>query len=131
MPQVAAAKAAHFEEFRRAAARAAENRDPSENGAYNPSAYQAQAQPQQAPQSFNFPGQPAPGPSFARSGYSPAPLQYQPQPAYQQQYSPEPKAFNIPAGAKAPFVPAPLAEDGTYNYYFWYYSVSRFYKLIQ
>ncbi|XP_058799044.1 pupal cuticle protein-like [Phymastichus coffea] len=112
-PEVAQAKAAHFAEFARAAARAAEDRS-QDSGAYDPSAYQASQQPQA--QNFAYSGQPAsPSAAFAHAGYQPATLQYKPSPAYQQQshFAPEAKAFSIPAGAKAPFVPAPLAEDGT------------------
>lgn len=121
-PEVARAKAAHFAEFARAAARAAEDRaQQPESGAYSPEAYPGPSRPNFAYSSAPGPvNAPAPGAPFGRSGYAPAPVQYQPQqpsPAYHQQAhfaaSPEPKAYQIPAGAKAPFVPAPLAEDGT------------------
>lgn len=116
-PEVAQAKAAHFAEFARAAARAAEEKS-QETGAYGPQ----YAGPSR--QSFGYSGQPVPaaaGSPYARASYNPAPapVQYQPQPgpapAYHQQshFGPEPKAYQGPVGAKAPFVPAPLAEDGT------------------
>ncbi|XP_014227165.1 skin secretory protein xP2-like isoform X1 [Trichogramma pretiosum] len=121
-PEVAQAKAEHFAEYARAAARAAEDKSP-DNGAYH-----------QQPQ---YSSQPGPGvrQAFAYHGRSPAQHQYshaapapvvqyqqqptyqhaQPSPAYQQQahFGPEAKAYQISAGAKAPFQPAPLAADGT------------------
>ena len=104
-PEVAQAKAAHFAEFARAAARAAE--DKSEEAAYQP-----QYAHNQVRQPFSF----GPGPAVAPYSRQPAPVhQYQqPSPAYQQQaHYAEPKAYQIPANAKAPFEPAPLAADGT------------------
>lgn len=110
-------EAAHFAEFARAAARAAEDRPGQpDDGSYNPEAAAYAGAPRQA---FAYQGpQAAPAPAFARGFPAPAPVhQYQQPagPAYHQQahFAPEPKAYPIPAGAKAPFQPAPLAEDGT------------------
>ncbi|XP_011495874.1 PREDICTED: skin secretory protein xP2-like isoform X2 [Ceratosolen solmsi marchali] len=116
-PEVAQAKAAHFAEFARAAARAAEDKS-QEPGAFGPRfsgvprpayAYSGQAVSSTA------------GAPYSQASYpvASAAVQFQrpaPNPAYHQQqghYGPEPKRFQVPVGAKAPFVPAPLADDGT------------------
>lgn len=125
-PEVAQAKAAHFAEFARAAARAAEDksRPQPEEPVYAP-------RPLLRPQYANYPA-PQPTPIYERLNYapqpSPAPLPgpspfnyagqlFQPQPrphlAPQLQYeSVAPRGYAQP-GAKANFAPAPLAADGT------------------
>ena len=109
-PEVAQAKAAHFAEFARAAARAAEDKAQSGYVPEGRSPYAYAPQPS--------------APAYARQAY-PSPSVYQgansvsaPAAGYPQQYDARanyasaPRNF-IPSGTKAPFVPAPLADDGT------------------
>ncbi|XP_046615418.1 uncharacterized protein LOC124302893 [Neodiprion virginianus] len=115
-PEVAQAKAAHFAEYARAAARAAEEK-----------AHQQGVQGGYASQGLGaYAAGPTPAP-YSRPAYaSPAPVYASPAPSYAapapqaysapQQYNgpsySAPKAYNAPA-TKSAFVPAPLAEDGT------------------
>ncbi|KAJ8687676.1 hypothetical protein QAD02_023470 [Eretmocerus hayati] len=98
-PEVQAAKAAHFEEFARAAARAAAEKDESGrpelgNPSAGLSAYERQQQPAPVPSAYSFPS----APSFGPETYYPG----------------EPKGYgSLPTGFKSTFVAAPLADDGT------------------
>lgn len=116
-PEVAQAKAAHFAEFARAAARAAEeSKNQPQSVEYNP-----QSQP------YNFPS-PQPPAYVRQQAYqqpapiyqsAPAPTYNQPSPVsgYQPQYTGNTNFVgqqSFSANVKpTPFVPAPLAEDGT------------------
>ncbi|CAL7942020.1 unnamed protein product [Xylocopa violacea] len=121
-PEVAQAKAAHFAEFARAAARAAEE------GKNQPQSVEYSPQPQ--PQAYNLPQpQPTQAAYIRQQNYQPsapiyqsapvpAPTYSQPNPvAYQPQYTGNTNYIgqqSYAATAKpTPFVPAPLAEDGT------------------
>ncbi|XP_017756609.1 PREDICTED: uncharacterized protein LOC108548267, partial [Eufriesea mexicana] len=126
-PEVAQAKAAHFAEFARAAARAAEEaKNQPQSAEFNP---------QVPAQAYNFPSVQPTSPNFLRpqSYQSPAPIYQsapamkipvpastynQPNPvAYQPQYTGNSNFVgqqSYAANVKStPFVPAPLAEDGT------------------
>ncbi|XP_026669715.1 pupal cuticle protein-like, partial [Ceratina calcarata] len=119
-PEVAQAKAAHFAEFARAAARAAEERknqpqslDYGQVPAYN----LPQAQPTSATylrqQSYQQPQpvyQSAPAPSMYSQQASPA--NYQPQYTGNSNFIGQP-SYSAGNVKPTPFVPAPLAEDGT------------------
>ncbi|XP_076300693.1 uncharacterized protein LOC143218926 [Lasioglossum baleicum] len=121
-PEVAQAKAAHFAEFARAAARAAEEaKNQPQTAEYSPQipsqAYNyASAQPT-APTYLRQPSYQSQAPVY-QSAPVQAPSYSQPSPvAYQPQYSNNANYVgpqNYAATAKpTPFVPAPLAEDGT------------------
>lgn len=116
-PEVAQAKAAHFAEFARAAARAAEEKAQQGPG------------PSYAPRGLGaYSSAPTPAPYNPRPAYaSPAPIYASPAPSYaspappsyaapQQYNAPSqyagPKSYNAPS-TKHGFAPAPLAEDGT------------------
>ena len=116
-PEVAQAKAAHFAEFARAAARAVEEKN---QGGYAQGGYAPEGR-----SPYAYAPQPA-VPTYARQAY-PTQSIYQganpvaaPAAAYpqHQQYEPRnnfvsaPRNF-VPSGTKTPFIPAPLAEDGT------------------
>lgn len=123
-PEVAEAKAAHFAEFARAAARAAEQlkNQPQPDEYNNPR--------QQAP-SYNYPSVQPTVPTYVRqpsyqssapiyqSAPVPAPMYSQPNPvSYRQpQYTGNTNYVGqqnyAPPVKPTPFVPAPLAEDGT------------------
>ncbi|KOX68134.1 hypothetical protein WN51_07107 [Melipona quadrifasciata] len=119
-PEVAEAKAAHFAEFARAAARAAEDsKNQPQSVDYN----------QLPAQTYNYPSVQPTQPTYLRqqSYQSPAPIYHsapapsynQPNPvAYQPQYAGNanyvgPQSYAAPSVKPTPFVPAPLAEDGT------------------
>ncbi|KAK1123708.1 hypothetical protein K0M31_008405 [Melipona bicolor] len=121
-PEVAEAKAAHFAEFARAAARAAEDsKNQPQSVDYN----------QLPAQTYNYPSVQPTQPTYLRqqSYQSPAPIYHsapvpapsynQPNPvAYQPQYAGNanyvgPQSYAAPSAKPTPFVPAPLAEDGT------------------
>ncbi|XP_078040725.1 uncharacterized protein LOC144471970 [Augochlora pura] len=122
-PEVAQAKAAHFAEFARAAARAAEEAKnqpqtaeyspqiPSQNYNYAP------AQPT-APTYLRQPSYQSQAPAY-QSAPVQAPVYSQPSPvSYQPQYSNSanyvgPQNYAAATAKPTPFVPAPLAEDGT------------------
>lgn len=115
-PEVAQAKAAHFAEYARAAARAAEEKShqgPSGHVNYAPQGLGSYASAP-TPASYSRPSYASPAPVYA----SPAPAYASPAPAYSapQQYNApsysSPKSYNAPA-TKHSYVPAPLAEDGT------------------
>ncbi|KAF3420333.1 hypothetical protein E2986_11316 [Frieseomelitta varia] len=145
-PEVAEAKAAHFAEFARAAARAAEeSKNQPQSVDYNQLPAQTYNYPSVQPtqptylrqQSYQSPApiyHSAPGThsqSFSntvhlRNGKSkfakisvPAPSYNQPNPvAYQPHYARNtnyvgPQSYAAPSVKPTPFVPAPLAEDGT------------------
>ncbi|XP_017793181.1 PREDICTED: pupal cuticle protein-like [Habropoda laboriosa] len=121
-PEVAQAKAAHFAEFARAAARAAEE---SKNQPQSPEYNQLPVQ------SYNFPSaQPTSATYIRQPNYQPsAPVYHQPAPvpaaaynqpnpaSYQPQYTGNTNLISQQSYAASvkptPFVPAPLAEDGT------------------
>ncbi|XP_046742502.1 uncharacterized protein LOC124409126 [Diprion similis] len=114
-PEVAQAKAAHFAEYARAAARAAEEKaHQGSQGGYAPQGLGSYAAgPTPAPYSRPVYASPAPvyaspAPSYA----APAPQAYSAPQQYNAPTYSAPKAYNAPA-TKAAFVPAPLAEDGT------------------
>ncbi|XP_043481730.1 pupal cuticle protein-like [Leptopilina heterotoma] len=113
-PEVAQAKAAHFAEFARAAARAAEEKA-QEGYAHAPESRAQYAQ--YAHQSAQ--------PTYARQAYPSQPVYHAANPvaapaaAYPQQYDSRanyvasaPRNY-APAAPKIQFAPAPLAEDGT------------------
>lgn len=113
-PEVAQAKAAHFAEFARAAARAADEKSqgsPSYEAHHGAYAYRPQPQPTPAAYPVHQ-AYASPAPIYASAGHvgPSAPAHYQP--AYQ-----SPKHYEQPRPAsysnKVPFQPAPLAEDGT------------------
>ncbi|CAK9803060.1 hypothetical protein ANTQUA_LOCUS3564 [Anthophora quadrimaculata] len=120
-PEVAQAKAAHFAEFARAAARAAEE---SKNQPQSPEYNQLPAQ------AYNFPSvQPMAATYIRQPNYQPPAPIYQPAPVPASTYNqPSPVSYqpqytgnthfvgqqSYTTSAKpTPFVPAPLAEDGT------------------
>lgn len=121
-PEVAQAKAAHFAEFARAAARAAEERKNQPLSAeYNPQVpaqtYRYSAQPTAA----NYLRQPSyqsPAPAYqsapvrAPAYDPPSPIPY-PQPQYNSNPSYVAQPSYAPTTKPTPFVPAPLAQDGT------------------
>ncbi|XP_033178337.1 pupal cuticle protein-like [Bombus impatiens] len=125
-PEVAQAKAAHFAEFARAAARAAEeSKNQPQSSEYNPVPTQPHIIPASSPnQGGQLPApkyhQPAPNYHQPAANYHqpapvPAPSYSQPNPAYQPYYTGNTnfigqQSFSTNA---ARFVPAPLAEDGT------------------
>lgn len=107
-PEVAHAKAVHFAEFAKAAARAAEQKDV--NYGHSAPAYPSH---HYAPQS---------APAYQPS-YSPAPAQIPSYKSAAPQFAPAPQHYSsghnfaqpaqYSAPNKIPFQPAPLAEDGT------------------
>lgn len=117
-PEVAQAKAAHFAEFARAAARAVEEKsqgEPSyaEEGQHSAYAYRPQPQPTPAAYPVHQ-AYASPTPVYATSGrvgHAPAPTAYQPAYRAPQHYE-QPRPSNYAAN-KVTFQPAPLAEDGT------------------
>lgn len=114
-PEVAQAKAAHFAEFARAAARAVEDKaqggpNYAQEGQHSAYAYRPQPQPTPAAYPVHQ-AYASPAPVYATSApvvRAPAPYQpsYQPAQHYEQ---PRPAGY----AGKVPFQPAPLAEDGT------------------
>ncbi|XP_012288223.1 uncharacterized protein LOC105703975 [Orussus abietinus] len=100
-PEVAQAKAAHFAEFARAANRAAENAQ-RQGGHAVPQGHNAGF-------AYNSPAAAAPAPSYSGHYPQPVPQQY----GYEQRSYPTPRTTYVSQGPKSPFVPAPLAEDGT------------------
>nr|XP_031830394.1 pupal cuticle protein-like [Nomia melanderi] len=121
-PEVAQAKAAHFAEFARAAARAAEEaKNQPQTAEYSPQipsqAYNYPSAQPTAPTYVRQPSYQSPAPVY-QSGPVPAAAYNQPNPvAYQPQYSNNAN-YAAPANYAAtvkptPFVPAPLADDGT------------------
>lgn len=120
-PEVAHAKAAHFAEFARAAARAVEQKNQGiPQGGYTQGGYASEGR-----SPYAYAPQPA-APAYARQAYPsqsiyqganpvPAPAAAYPQ---HQQYEPRTNFVSSPrnfvsSGTKTPFIPAPLAEDGT------------------
>ncbi|XP_011688382.1 PREDICTED: pupal cuticle protein-like [Wasmannia auropunctata] len=123
-PEVAQAKAAHFAEFAKAAARAAQDEKNRQHLGYNPQisspeySYPA-VQPTAAPYLRQASYQ-QPTPIYQTANHVPAPIYAPVQPHYQQphqQYDARAnyvgqKGYALPAKTTT-FVPAPLAEDGT------------------
>ena len=110
-PEVAQAKAAHFAEFAKAAARAVDEKSgPSyAQEGHNAYAYRPQPTPPAYRQAYA-----SPAPVYATAGpVHSAPASYQPTyQAPQHQYEQPRQALGY-SGSKVPFQPAPLAEDGT------------------
>lgn len=121
-PEVAQAKAAHFAEFARAAARAVQDeKDHQQPSGYNPHvssptySYPTAVQPTAVPYLRQTGDYQQPTPIYQTVNHVPAPPVY----GYQQlqQYDARAnfanqKGYALPAKATT-FVPAPLAEDGT------------------
>ncbi|XP_034185212.2 uncharacterized protein LOC117606623 [Osmia lignaria lignaria] len=122
-PEVAEAKAAHFAEFARAAARAAEQlkNQPQNAQEYNPrGSSQSYNYPSAQPTAATYVRQPSYQSSapIYQSAPVPAPMYTQPNPvAYQPQYTGNTNYVGqqnyAPPVKPTPFVPAPLADDGT------------------
>lgn len=121
-PEVAQAKAAHFAEFARAAARAADEKknqpqslDYGRVPAYNLPQPQPISPTYLKQQSYQPPPQPVYQPAMLPSTFS----QQQPSSSYQTQYGGngnflgQPSSYSSATAKPTPFVPAPLAEDGT------------------
>ncbi|XP_076235706.1 uncharacterized protein LOC143180065 [Calliopsis andreniformis] len=122
-PEVAQAKAAHFAEFAKAAARAAEERkNQPQSLEYNPQVpQQAYSYPSVQPTATSYVRQPSyqsPAPVY-QSAPVPAPVYSQPssvaysQPQYTNNANYIGQQNYAPTAKPTPFVPAPLAEDGT------------------
>ncbi|XP_029679797.1 pupal cuticle protein-like [Formica exsecta] len=124
-PEVAQAKAAHFAEFARAAARAVQDeKNQQQPSGYNPHvssptySYPAAVQPTAVPYQRQAGDYQRPTPIYQTVNHVPAPPVYAPV-SYQhlQQYDAranfvDQKGYALPAKTTT-FVPAPLAEDGT------------------
>ncbi|XP_053981501.1 uncharacterized protein LOC128877889 [Hylaeus volcanicus] len=122
-PEVAEAKAAHFAEFARAAARAAEElKNQPQSAQYSPPApaqtYNYPSAQPTAPTYVRQPSYQSPAPAY-QSAPAPAPAFSQPNPvAYQPRYSDNANYIGQQSYASnnvkpTAFVPAPLADDGT------------------
>lgn len=127
-PEVAQAKAAHFAEFARAAARAAQEKDQQQpQPGYNPHisspiySYPTAVQPTAVPYQRQAGDYQRPTPIYQTANHVPAPpviSNYAPLGYQQLQQYParanfvNQKDYALPAKT-ATFVPAPLAEDGT------------------
>ncbi|XP_070154069.1 uncharacterized protein [Polyergus mexicanus] len=124
-PEVAQAKAAHFAEFARAAARAAQDeKNQQQPSGYNPRvssptySYPTAVQSTAVPYQRQAGDYQRPTPIYQTANHVPAPPVYSPV-SYQQlqQYDAranfvDQKSYALPAKTTT-FVPAPLAEDGT------------------
>ncbi|XP_072757744.1 uncharacterized protein [Anoplolepis gracilipes] len=124
-PEVAQAKAAHFAEFARAAARAAQDEKAQQQpSGYNPHisspiySYATSVQPTAVPYQRQASNYQRPTPIYQTANHVPAPPVYSPLNYQQlQQYDAranfvDQKGYALPAKTTT-FVPAPLAEDGT------------------